>query len=93
MANIQVEVAYATSKKQFLKTVMLNAGDSVRMAIEISGVLDEFSELQGAELKTGIFSRPCQLDAELHTGDRVEIYRPLRQNPMDARRSRALNPA
>jgi putative ubiquitin-RnfH superfamily antitoxin RatB of RatAB toxin-antitoxin module len=38
----------------------------------------------------GIYGRRVALDARLVDGDRVEIYRPLRAQPQDARRQRAL---
>ena len=39
--------------------------------------------------KIGIFGKLTQLDRELATGDRVEIYRPLIADPKEARRRRA----
>jgi len=37
----------------------------------------------------GIWGRTVALDAPLAEGDRVEIYRPLRMDPKEARRRRA----
>ncbi len=86
---VEIEVAYANSTEQFLKTVSVAEGSTVKQALEASGVLQQFAELQLSELKPGIFAKPCQLDRVLQAGDRVEIYRALSQNPMDARRNRA----
>ncbi|MDD9868996.1 MAG: RnfH family protein [Gammaproteobacteria bacterium] len=37
----------------------------------------------------GVFGRRVALDCVLEEGDRIEIYRPLRRTPMEARRIRA----
>jgi hypothetical protein len=54
--------------------------------------LTQCSELEQQEvtsLNVGIFSIPCALDREVKQGDRIEIYRPLRHDPKEARRIRA----
>jgi putative ubiquitin-RnfH superfamily antitoxin RatB of RatAB toxin-antitoxin module len=40
-------------------------------------------------LAVGIFSTPCALDRIVKNGDRIEIYRPLQNDPKEARRQRA----
>lgn len=37
----------------------------------------------------GIFGQACAASRRLHDGDRIELYRPLRVDPKDARRARA----
>jgi putative ubiquitin-RnfH superfamily antitoxin RatB of RatAB toxin-antitoxin module len=37
----------------------------------------------------GIFGQICDLEKILNAGDRIEIYRPLQKDPMDARRQKA----
>ena len=85
---IAVEVAYATPERQLLIPVSLKANSTIEQAIEVSGILREFSEIELGQQKVGIFGVICGLDKTLNPEDRVEIYRPLRQNPMDARRGR-----
>jgi uncharacterized protein len=85
---ISVEVAYATPERQLLTPVSLAANSSIEQAIEESGVLREFPEIDLSKQKVGIFGQVCSLDKILSSEDRVEIYRPLKQNPMDARRVR-----
>jgi len=41
----------------------------------------------------GVFGERVQDDAVLSSGDRVEIYRPLQQDPMELRRQRAASEA
>ena len=85
---IQVEVAYAKPDSQFLKEVEVRQGASVKDAINASGVLDSYPEIDLDTQSVGIFGRVCDLDRLLDAGDRVEIYRPLMIDPKDARRER-----
>ena len=85
----KIEVAYATPKKQLILSVPFQAGLTVESAIEASGILQRFSEINLATNAVGIFSKPCKLDTELRAGDRVEIYRPLIADPKEVRRQRA----
>lgn len=85
---IQVEVAYAKPARQTLISLSLPIGSSAEQAISASGLLQQFPEIDLNQQKIGIFGQVCKLDTLLSEGDRVEIYRPLQQNPMDARRGR-----
>jgi len=89
MAMIEVEVAYATPEKQEIVVVSLAAGANAAEAISASGLRRKFPELGMGELAVGLFAKPCQMDQVLASGDRVEIYRPLLNDPKDARRQRA----
>jgi uncharacterized protein len=42
------------------------------------------------EADVGIFGELCGREALLRDGDRVEIYRPLKSDPKESRRARAL---
>ncbi len=89
---INAEIVYATPKKQLLLTITLPAHCNVADAIKLSGILTQCSEFEQQEvtsLNVGIFSIPCTLEREVQQGDRIEIYRPLRHDPKDARRMRA----
>ncbi|MFN3235319.1 MAG: RnfH family protein [Gammaproteobacteria bacterium] len=86
---IDVEVAYATPKKQFLRKVTLPEPVTIEQAIRASGVLEVFSEIDIDKVKVGVFSHQKQLQDRLEQGDRVEIYRPLTIDPKEARRRRA----
>jgi len=84
-----VEVAYATPKKQLILVVPFEEGMSAQKAIELSGILTIFPDIDLAKNAVGIFSKPCKLDTPLRVGDRVEIYRPLIADPKEVRRQRA----
>jgi len=85
---IVVELAYAEPLRQFLRRFELPAGATVADAIAASGVEQSFGIDAGA-LGAGIWSKPVTRDAALRDGDRVELYRPLRADPKEARRRRA----
>ena len=87
---IDIEVAYANPDKQVIIPVKLVKGASVQQVINESGVLEQFAEIDLSRMCVGIFGKTCGLDKIVEQGDRVEIYRPLMQNPMDARRNRAV---
>lgn len=82
---MQIAIAYARSDIQIWRELDLPEGLTVRDAIEQSGILEDFPEINLDTNKVGIFSRPVKLDQALATGDRVEIYRPLIADPKLAR--------
>jgi len=87
--TIDIEVAYGTSDKQACPMIKASIGTTVEQAINQSGIISQFPEIDLANIKVGIFGKGCSLTKVVEQGDRVEIYRPLQQNPMDARRNRA----
>jgi putative ubiquitin-RnfH superfamily antitoxin RatB of RatAB toxin-antitoxin module len=86
--TIAIEVGYATPQKQTLIALQVPLNCSASLAIEASGILQLYPEINLQQHKIGIFSQVCNLQQILSAGDRVEIYRPLIQNPMAARRDR-----
>ncbi|MEY3760232.1 MAG: Protein rnfH [Pseudomonadota bacterium] len=86
---IDVEVAYATPEQQVIVALNMPVGATVEQAIQASGVLSRFPEIDAINLKTGIFGSVCKLDQSLKQADRVEIYRSLIHDPKEARRHRA----
>ena len=86
---IVVEVAYAKPEEQVILTVYSASGITVQQAIEKSGVLRRFPEIEMGKNKVGVFGKATKLDAALRSGDRVEIYRPLIADPKVQRKKRA----
>lgn len=86
---MRVEVVYATPERQDAVEVELPDGATVRDAIVVSGLLTQFPQIDLATTAVGIFGERAALDDLLEVGDRVEIYRPLRADPKEARRRRA----
>jgi putative ubiquitin-RnfH superfamily antitoxin RatB of RatAB toxin-antitoxin module len=84
----RVEVAYALAEQQRVVAVELpERGLTAREAVEASGLPEEFG-LDPAALTLGVFGKVCAADRPLVAGDRVEIYRPLPNDPRAARRAR-----
>jgi putative ubiquitin-RnfH superfamily antitoxin RatB of RatAB toxin-antitoxin module len=84
-----VQVSYALPDKQVLRRVEVDAPATIAQAIAASGIAREFAEIDLAKNRVGVFGRRSTLDAQLHDGDRVEIYRPLIFDPKESRRRRA----
>ncbi|AXQ29261.1 RnfH family protein [Solimonas sp. K1W22B-7] len=87
--NIRVEVAYALAERQLILELEVPAGTRAGEAVERSGMLRRFPEIDLSRNRLGIFSRPVTADEPLQDGDRVEIYRPLLADPKQVRRQRA----
>ena len=88
--KIDVEVAYALPEVQAIIPVQLNPGAVVEDAINQSGILAQFPEIDLANNKVGVFGKLTKLDAVLQPGDRVEVYRALIADPKEARRKKAV---
>lgn len=86
---MRIEVVYALRERQALLALELPEGATVREAIEASGILQEFPEIDLAVNKVGVFGKLVKLDTVLRDRDRVEIYRPLLADPKEVRRRRA----
>lgn len=88
--RIEVEVAYARPDAQVVVTVHVAPGAPVSEAIEASGVLKQFPDIDLESVnKVGVFGKLTKLSAPLQAGDRVEIYRQLIADPKEARRAKA----
>lgn len=87
--KIEVEVIYALPDEQLIVSVMVNADATVEEAVQHSGILDDYAEIDLAVNKVGIFGKLCKLNGSLRNKDRIEIYRPLIADPKEVRRKRA----
>ena len=84
-----IEVAYAEPQEQHIVTLEVPIGITIETAIDRSGLLLKFPEIDFARNKVGVFSKVRNLTDLVQAGDRIEIYRPLEIDPKDARRKRA----
>jgi putative ubiquitin-RnfH superfamily antitoxin RatB of RatAB toxin-antitoxin module len=92
MANehmICVYVVYALPDRQELVSLELPANSTVKHAITESFLLQKYSEIQPENMQVGIYGKIVQNTQLLQDQDRVEIYRSLSMDPMQARRLRA----
>lgn len=88
--TIRVEIAYALPENQCLLMVDVAPGSSIETALRASGILALFPHIDLTKQKVGVFGRVHPLSDLVSEGDRIEIYRPLWQDPKEARRARAL---
>jgi putative ubiquitin-RnfH superfamily antitoxin RatB of RatAB toxin-antitoxin module len=86
---IRIEVAYARPENQRVLALDVPAGTTAIEAVRLSGIEEEFPEIELAGSRLGIFGKLCKADRVLLAGDRVEIYRPLKADPKVVRRARA----
>lgn len=78
---MQIGVTYSEPAQQFWLNLDVPDGATVHEAIERSGVLKQFPQIDLGAQKVGIFSRVVKLDTPLRAGDRVEIYRAIICDP------------
>lgn len=88
--TLEVEVIYATPQRQIIMEVKVSPFATIKEAIEISGILDKFPDIDLAVNKVGVFGKLSKLQGTLRKGDRIEIYRKLLADPKEVRRQRAL---
>ena len=86
--SIHVEVVYALRENQSVISLNLPAGSTAGQAIEASGLLAKYPEIDLAKNKLGIFAKLAKVDTALRDRDRVEIYRPLIADAKEARKQR-----
>jgi len=90
--DIVVQVVLALPTRQQVLTLQVPHGTTAReVALQAArGGLDfDGAELQAASAPLGIYSERVDDEHIVGSGDRVEIYRPLQQDPMILRRKRA----
>lgn len=87
--RISIEVAYARPEEQVILKLDVAPDTTIQQAIEQSGMLERFPEIDVGTLKAGIFGKLKKLTQTLQQGDRVEIYRPLIADPKQVRKERA----
>jgi len=90
--TLLVEVAYALPDKQRIIALSVAPGTTARAAVEQSGIVQVFDELDLTSAKMGVFAKvlPNPDSYIVQDGDRIEIYRPLKADPKDVRKQRAL---
>jgi uncharacterized protein len=85
---LSIEVCYALPDGQTLIPVELPEGATVQQALDASGILQRYPQIDLARQKVGVFGKLKPLDTVLADHDRVEIYRPLIVDPKAARQRR-----
>jgi hypothetical protein len=78
---MNVGVAYADKFKQVWLKLEVPDGSTVREAIEHSGILKQFPDIDLETQKVGVFGKLTKLTARVEEGSRIEIYREITADP------------
>ena len=78
---MNVGVAYADKFKKVWLKLEVPDGSTVREAIEHSGLLTQFPDIDLETQKVGIFGKLTELTTKVADRDRVEIYRDITADP------------
>ncbi|MGI9258488.1 MAG: RnfH family protein [Gammaproteobacteria bacterium] len=81
----RVEVVYATPAKQSVVEIEWEYGLTAIEAVRRSGLIDAFPEIESEPLVLGLFGERIMDSHDLEPGNRVEICRPLQQDPREMR--------
>jgi putative ubiquitin-RnfH superfamily antitoxin RatB of RatAB toxin-antitoxin module len=90
---MRIEVAYALPDRQYVELVLLPAGACVADALAAVADRTPFSGLALNRVPIGVHGEVVTPEHALCDHDRVEVYRPLRLDPLEARRRRGLDQA
>jgi putative ubiquitin-RnfH superfamily antitoxin RatB of RatAB toxin-antitoxin module len=88
-ASVTVEVVYAQAERAIRKVVSLPCGSRVADALLEAAGDARFESVDLGDATLGIWGLIVGRDQVLADGDRIEIYRPLAEDPKTARRNRA----
>jgi putative ubiquitin-RnfH superfamily antitoxin RatB of RatAB toxin-antitoxin module len=86
--NLRIQVCYADPARQLLLDMVVAPGTNLLDAVRSSGILQQVPEIDLSVWRVGIFGKLRPLDTILKNDDRIEIYRPLKADPMESRRRR-----
>jgi len=86
---ISVQIVYALPDYQRVIEMQCKVGTNIKALIKLSGICEEFPEIDLNKYTVGVYGYRQPLDYVLNHLDRLEIYRPLKISPTDARRLRA----
>jgi putative ubiquitin-RnfH superfamily antitoxin RatB of RatAB toxin-antitoxin module len=86
---VRIVVAYSPSPREVdLTELVLEEGATARDAVQASGLPVRYPQIEPATQPLGVWGVRVDADHVLRDGDRVELYRPLRVDPKEARRRR-----
>jgi putative ubiquitin-RnfH superfamily antitoxin RatB of RatAB toxin-antitoxin module len=88
IARKRCTVAYATRDEQFLWTIDVPEAATVADVLAAAREQTKRDDVPWERADVGIFGQTCTLRDVPRDGDRIEIYRPLKQDPRERRRDR-----
>jgi uncharacterized protein len=88
LSVLRIEIVYARPQCSVVKSLNLPAGAMIADALSLVASDQDFLGVDLASCAVGIFGKVARRDQPLVDGDRIEIYRPLVEEPKLARRKR-----
>ncbi len=88
-ANIQVEIIFATADEQLLSVLTVPANSTIGDVIAMSALAEHFPEHDLGAMRVGVWVHPEDRSQAVRDVDRIEIYRPLEIDQLEARRQLA----
>ncbi len=85
---MRVDIVYAEPQRSLMKSLSVAQGAVIADALKLAALEKDFQGLDLANATVGIFGKVAPRDQPLKDGDRIEIYRPLLEEPKLARRKR-----
>jgi uncharacterized protein len=86
---INVEIVHAQAQRTIAKSLSMPPGARIADALTLAAADADFRGLDLAHAAIGVFGKVAGREQLLKEGDRIEIYRPLLEEPKLARRQRA----
>jgi len=88
--EIEVEVVYALPRCTHSLMLNVPVGTTVRQALDMAVAHEPFDQLNMEDHQVGIYYEVVNdLNRVLNANERIEIYRPLINDPMQQRHARA----
>ncbi|MGI9262666.1 MAG: RnfH family protein [Woeseiaceae bacterium] len=85
----RLEVVYGTPERQCLIEIYVNDRTTCGEAVRQSGIGGKFPDDNVESLPLAVWGRVVPRDQQINEGNRIEILRPLENDPRDARRELA----
>jgi putative ubiquitin-RnfH superfamily antitoxin RatB of RatAB toxin-antitoxin module len=85
---IRIEIVYAQAQRTIAKSLKMPQGALVADALNLAAADQDFLGIDLSGSAVGVFGKVVRRDQQLMDGDRIEIYRPLAEEPKLARRKR-----
>jgi uncharacterized protein len=83
---MHIGVSYGDVNDQVWMRIEVPEGSTIKQAIELSGLLKRFPDINLEKQKVGVYGKIVKLDAEVKESDRIEVYRTITADPNEVPR-------
>ena len=78
---MHIGVSYGDANDQVWMRIEVPEDSTVKQAIELSGLLKRFPDINLEKQKVGVYGKLVKLDMEVKESDRIEVYRMITADP------------